>query len=186
MYRPDHVFVILCAVFFTGQVTAVPAGTGITHPHSPQLGPFEPVGFASQTQTQLAPSRGPFTWLRDSVIERIWGIDKEKQSLSKPGPRPVPEKSWSRYGSDIVLRIEVHNAEEVEALAEAVNILFLDVWDSNENYVDIRLAKEVVSCEQLPDFCCTCAYFNRFLRCSACFHNLFKKRIPYSSKTFQK
>ncbi|EEA26026.1 putative metallocarboxypeptidase ecm14 [Talaromyces marneffei ATCC 18224] len=144
MYRPDHVFVILCAVFFTGQVTAVPAGTGITHPHSPQLGPFEPVGFASQTQTQLAPSRGPFTWLRDSVIERIWGIDKEKQSLSKPGPRPVPEKSWSRYGSDIVLRIEVHNAEEVEALAEAVNILFLDVWDSNENYVDIRLAKEVV------------------------------------------
>jgi extracellular matrix protein 14 len=145
MYRLDHVLVVLCAALFAGQVTAVPAGTGITHPHSPPLQPFEAVRFASQTQTQIASSRGPFTWLRDSVIERIWGIDKEKQSLNKPGPRPPPEKSWSRYGSDIVLRIEVHNAEEVEALAEAVNILFLDVWDSNENYVDIRLAKEVVS-----------------------------------------
>jgi extracellular matrix protein 14 len=144
MYRLDHVLVVLCAALFAGQVTAVPAGTGITHPHSPPLQPFEAVRFASQTQTQIASSRGPFTWLRDSVIERIWGIDKEKQSLNKPGPRPPPEKSWSRYGSDIVLRIEVHNAEEVEALAEAVNILFLDVWDSNENYVDIRLAKEVV------------------------------------------
>ncbi|RAO71104.1 uncharacterized protein BHQ10_007116 [Talaromyces amestolkiae] len=142
MYR--HVFVVLCAVLFAGQTTAVPAGTGITHPHSQPLGPFEPVRFASQSQTQIASSRGPFTWLRDSVIERIWGIDKEKQSLNKPGPRPRPEKSWSRYGSDIVLRIEVHNAEEIEALADAVNILFLDVWDSNENHVDIRLAKEVV------------------------------------------
>jgi extracellular matrix protein 14 len=143
MYRLDDVFVVLCAVLFAGQVIAVPAGTGITHPHSPPLSPFEPVRFASQTQSQIASSRGPFTWLRDSVIERIWGIDKEKQSLNKPGPRP--EKSWSRYGSDIVLRIEVNNADEVEALADAVNILFLDVWDSNENYVDIRLAKEVVS-----------------------------------------
>lgn len=149
MYRLDHVFVVLCAVLFAGQVIAVPAGNGITHPHSPPLGPFEPARFASQTQSQIASSRGPFTWLRDSVIERIWGIDKEKQSLNKPGPRPRPEKSWSRYGSDIVLRIEVHNAEEVEALADAVNILFLDVWDSNENYVDIRLAKEVVSSSEV-------------------------------------
>jgi extracellular matrix protein 14 len=185
MYRLDHVFV-LCAVLLAAQVTAVPAGTGITHPHSPPLGPFGPVRFASQTQTQIASSRGPFTWLRDSVIERIWGIDKEKQSLNKPGPRPRPEKSWSRYGSDIVLRIEVHNAEEVEALADAVNILFLDVWDSNENYVDIRLAKEVVSNEQPTDLCYACAYFNRSLHCSDYFHNLSKSRTPYLSKIFRK
>lgn len=156
MYRLDHVFVVLCAGLLAGQITAVPAGTGITHPHSPPLGSFEPVRFASQTQTQIASSRGPFTWLRDSIIERIWGIDKEKQSLSKPGQRP--EKSWSRYGSDIVLRIEFQSAEEVEALADAVNILFLDVWDSNENYVDIRLAKEVVSSQHQPDLTFLCMH----------------------------
>ncbi|EED21911.1 zinc carboxypeptidase, putative [Talaromyces stipitatus ATCC 10500] len=141
MYRQDHVFVVLCAVLLAGQVTAVPAGTGI-NPHSPPLGPFESVRFASQTQSQIASSRGPFTWLRDTVIERIWGIDKKHSN--KVGSQPRPEKSWSRYGSDIVLRMEVHSTEEVEALADAVNILFLDVWDSNENYVDIRMAKEVV------------------------------------------
>lgn len=148
MYSLARVFVVVCAVLFAGQVAAVPAGTGITNPHASLLSPFEPARFASQTQSQISPSRGPFTWLRDSVIERIWGIDKEKQSLNKP------EKSWNRYGSDIVLRIEVHSAEEVEALADAVNILFLDVWDSNQDYVDIRLAKEVVSSLQPPASCC--------------------------------
>lgn len=181
MYR--HVFVVLCAVLFAGQTIAVPS---VTHPHSQPLGPFEPVRFASQSQTQIASSRGPFTWLRDSVIERIWGIDKEKQSLNKPGLRPRPEKSWSRYGSDIVLRIEVHNAEEVEALADAVNILFLDVWDSNENHVDIRLAKEVVSNGQLPDYRCTSSYFNRFPHCSDYFRDPSKNHTPYSLKIYRK
>jgi hypothetical protein len=144
-----HVFAVLSSVLAAGQVaTAVPAGTGLTHPPA-----FEPVPFASHTQTQFAASRGPFTWLRDSLIERIWGIDKGKQSLNKPGPRPQPEKSWSRYGSDIVVRFEVHHADEVEALSEAIDILFLDVWDSTDEHVDIRLAKEVVSRDRPPAPC---------------------------------
>ena len=91
-----------------------------------------------------------------------------------------------RYGSDIVLRIEVHNAEEVEALADAVNILFLDVWDSNENHVDIRLAKEVVSNGQLPDYRCTSSYFNRFPHCSDYFRDPSKNHTPYSLKIYRK
>lgn len=141
-----HVLTILCSVLLVGQTAAVPAGTGIT---PPSLEPFGPAPFASQPQTQVA-SRWPFTWLRDSVIERIWGIDKGKKCHSKSGQRPRPEKSFSRYGSDIVVRFEVQHTDDVEALAEAVDILFLDVWDSTDQHVDIRLAKEVVSTHYLP------------------------------------
>lgn len=145
MYRSLRFFVVLCAALVANPVTAVPAGTGIINPHASPLGPFDASPFALQTQTQIASTRGPFTWLRDTVIERLWGIDRCKQSLNKPGIQPRPEKSWTRYGTDIVLRIKVHDTKEAEALAEAVNILFLDVWDSTDQYVDIRLAKEVVS-----------------------------------------
>ena len=45
----------------------------------------------------------------------------------------------------MVLRFEIHTAEEARALAEASNILFLDVWEFTKDWADVRLAKEVVS-----------------------------------------
>lgn len=51
----------------------------------------------------------------------------------------------ARYGEDMVLRFNISNAEEASALAEASDILFLDVWEFNEDWVDIRIAKDVVS-----------------------------------------
>ena len=51
----------------------------------------------------------------------------------------------ARYGGDVVLRFRIHQKDEAIALAEAVNVLFLDVWEFNTEWVDIRLAKDVVS-----------------------------------------
>ncbi|KAL8707876.1 MAG: hypothetical protein Q9220_007160 [cf. Caloplaca sp. 1 TL-2023] len=48
------------------------------------------------------------------------------------------------YGGDLVLRFDIDTPEEAAALAEAVNVLFLDVWEFNPNWVDIRLSKDVV------------------------------------------
>lgn len=55
----------------------------------------------------------------------------------------------ARYGGDMVLRFNITNEHEAAALAEASNTLYLDVWEFSENWVDIRLAKDVV---RLP--CC--------------------------------
>lgn len=139
MYRLRWILAVLCVVLLlaAGPVTAVPAGTEITTP-----APSEQIQFTHQ-------SRRPWTRLRDSVIERIWGISKEKQTCSKPGSRLPQPKAWSRYSSDVVLRFELQQPDQVEALSEAIDILLLDVWDSTDEFVDIRLAKEVV-CVAFP------------------------------------
>ncbi|KAI9804419.1 MAG: putative metallocarboxypeptidase ecm14 [Sarcosagium campestre] len=48
------------------------------------------------------------------------------------------------YGGDIVLRFNVTTSEEAAALSEATNILFLDVWETRDDWVDIRLAKDML------------------------------------------
>jgi extracellular matrix protein 14 len=63
--------------------------------------------------------------------------------LGAVGPyRPNPLAA--RYGQDIVLRFNISTAEEAKAIAEASEDLYLDVWEFNENWVDIRLSKDTV------------------------------------------
>ncbi len=44
-----------------------------------------------------------------------------------------------------MLRFEINSIEDAKALAEAINVLFLDVWEFTTDWVDIRLSKDVVS-----------------------------------------
>lgn len=140
MYALHGVLVLWCILLLAGRVPAVPAGSSITPPP-----PVEPVQFLAPTQD----SRRPWVRLRDSIIEKIWGISSKKTDRYCPVKdglrRPPPAKALTRYGSDVVLRFELREPDEVKALADAVNVLFLDVWDSTDTFVDIRLAKEVVS-----------------------------------------
>ena len=85
---------------------------------------------------------------RDSLIRKIWGVPE--QSCGKKGPESrsrtsPPPSLLSRYGGDVVLRFEIQSAEEAAALADAVDVLFLDVWEFTTEWADIRLSKDVVS-----------------------------------------
>jgi len=90
------------------------------------------------------------SWLsraRDQVIETIWRVpsDNSMGNVDCKTPTGPPSTLLARYGGDLVLRFEIKSIEEAEALAEAINVLFLDVWEFTTERVDIRLSKDVVS-----------------------------------------
>lgn len=131
-----HFFLLL---LLTNLVSAIPASSSITPPP-----PVEPVQLLSQSSD---PSR-PWTRLRDWLIETVWNIPSKSSSqrFSKDATRypSPPSRALTRYGSDVVLRFRLRTDDEAEALAQASEILFLDVWASTPEFVDIRLAQEVV------------------------------------------
>lgn len=126
----------------TPLVSAVPSSTS---------GEFHPPA-ANPPPTHLSQGRSPlriWTKLRDSVIETIWRLphgQRDPHTAALPVPLPkAPASIRTRYGDDVVLRFTIQFQSDVEALTEASNILFLDIWGSTDEWVDIRLAKDVVS-----------------------------------------
>jgi extracellular matrix protein 14 len=94
--------------------------------------------------------KGPFTRLRDSLIQQIWGVPPRQHEKQAPCKHPRPKLSappdfHARYSGDVVLRFKISTEYEAHALAEVADILYLDVWESTAEWVDIRLAKDVVS-----------------------------------------
>ncbi|KAF1917360.1 hypothetical protein BDU57DRAFT_445087 [Ampelomyces quisqualis] len=77
----------------------------------------------------------PWRRLSDAIIRSIWGLPQSQHSVRGADPR---------YGDDVVVRFSIRTAEEAEALAAAVDVLFLDVWEFNDDWADLRIAKDVV------------------------------------------
>ena len=86
--------------------------------------------------------------LSDRVIGSIWGVEKKQSGrTARPNAsteRKPPPHTLARYGGDVVLRFNVSTSEEAKRLAEAADTLLLDVWEFSRDWVDIRLAKDVV------------------------------------------
>ncbi|KAL8934544.1 MAG: hypothetical protein Q9216_005852, partial [Gyalolechia sp. 2 TL-2023] len=99
---------------------------------------------------QPSRTRSIFSRFRDSLIRSIWSVDYDGKVQSTEtrgislGSNTPPPTVLASYGGDVVLRFNISSAEEASALAEAINVLFLDVWEFNSDWVDIRLSKDVV------------------------------------------
>jgi extracellular matrix protein 14 len=113
-------------------------------PQHPAYHPYDVSASSGQ------PNRTPPTWRRlsDAVIRKIWSVPSTQQSLGEgidSVPQAATEQFVARYGDDVVLRFKIRTAAEAKALADASDVLFLDVWEFNEDWADIRVAKDVVS-----------------------------------------
>ncbi|KAJ9645641.1 uncharacterized protein PV06_07683 [Exophiala oligosperma] len=95
-------------------------------------------------------SGGPFKRFRDSLIEKIWTIPgkngEEECSSPEVAPR-LPARFHIRYGDDVVLRFQIRTEDEAKALSKVIRMLYIDIWDATDHWVDIRIQKDV-----LPSF----------------------------------
>jgi extracellular matrix protein 14 len=105
--------------------------------------------------TSAIPQSRPFLsqWRRLSqrVIETIWTQPskneetvKKVKKISKTGEQLLPAHTLARYGGDVLLRFNISTEQEAKSLADASDTLLLDVWEFAADWVDIRLAQELV------------------------------------------
>lgn len=88
--------------------------------------------------------------LSDNPIGKDWSIPEKHADLGTHAdaadPLRTPESdSLALYGSDVVLRFTIRTADEATSLSKASRTLSLDVWESNADWVDIRLSEDTVS-----------------------------------------
>ncbi|KAK2762592.1 putative metallocarboxypeptidase ecm14 [Arachnomyces sp. PD_36] len=137
-YSALPVLLVILFCFFT---SASPAGSSDSYSY--------PDPTPTRRQSQSHKPSGPWRWLRDFVVQTVWGVP---QTSSKPlyldhlstSDSSAPSKLLARYGGDVVLRFYINTPDEMASLNEASNILFLDVWASTHEWVDIRIAKDVI------------------------------------------
>lgn len=83
----------------------------------------------------------------DRLIRKIWRLDgHDRTNALGDAPaktKPAPAQ-FARHGGDIVLRFNITTAAEASSLAEAADTLILDVWEYTDDWVDIRLATDIV------------------------------------------
>lgn len=113
-------------------------------PHDNARFPYAPTTYT----TPHNQSPRPWRRLSDAIIRRIWSLPQDQKSLGNDATRTASnapgEQLVAHYGDDVVLRFKIRTSEEAQALSEAADILFLDVWEFNEDWADIRIAKDVM------------------------------------------
>jgi len=127
--RLPHVYILLPLVACPSLVQAVPPAAPSYLPQPKQQAPWR-----------------RFT---NTIVSKIFGLSQEpslsnSKSTDTSSSHGRSSPSSARYGRDVVLRFNVSTPAEARAIAEASEDLYLDVWEFNEDWVDVRLAKDVV------------------------------------------
>jgi extracellular matrix protein 14 len=107
---------------------------------------------AKQSSRKIGNVFPQLTWLRNTAIEKVFGIPPKSTksqgdnpgALSRSSSSKLPSTLLAKYGGDVVLRFNISTSEEEAALSQAADILFLDVWEFTNNWADIRLREDDV------------------------------------------
>ncbi|KAI8941979.1 putative metallocarboxypeptidase ecm14 [Plenodomus lindquistii] len=119
--------------------------TTLAAPQPQTQAPYDPSIYHTNPQ-QHTPR--PWRRITDAIISTIWSLPDD-QNTRRASPSAAvgnaPDDQFvAHYGGDVVLRFTIRNAHEAQALSEAAATLFLDVWEFNDDWADIRMAKDVV------------------------------------------
>nr|POE58962.1 putative metallocarboxypeptidase ecm14 [Quercus suber] len=110
----------------------------------------QPVSALSTPLLASSPQRSRWRALSDRLVETIFGSARAGKAADRfrPSSRPdhhASSHSPARYGGEVVLRFNISTHNEARSLADAADTLLLDVWEFSQNWVDIRLAKDIVA-----------------------------------------
>jgi extracellular matrix protein 14 len=87
----------------------------------------------------------------NDIVRRIWPVARIERSFEAEWEEidaavSADERRLSaQYGGEMVVRFRIKTPEEAQALARASQRLFLDVWETKDDWVDILLTEKVVS-----------------------------------------
>ncbi|EMC99219.1 hypothetical protein BAUCODRAFT_31563 [Baudoinia panamericana UAMH 10762] len=100
-----------------------------------------PADYAQQHPLDVAALPKQATWKRlsDRIIESIWKDGAHETDKDLPDPF-----AFRGYDREVVIRFNVSTAEEARSLAEASETLLLDIWGFSQEWVDIRIPKDIV------------------------------------------
>lgn len=109
----------------------------------------------SQQQHQLSSDsrsdkRPAWRSVSNRIIKKICSLgNPDSPYLTDDRPRqlqniPKPALNALQHGQDLVLRFNITSPAQANSLADAANILILDVWEYTDSWVDIRLAKDII------------------------------------------
>jgi extracellular matrix protein 14 len=87
------------------------------------------------------PSHRP-AWrsVTDAIVRNIWSPPVH----SRPEPAAVNSLKHHKHSDDVVVRFNISNAQDATSLADAADTLFLDLWEFTDDWVDIRLQKDLI------------------------------------------
>lgn len=113
--------------------------------------PSQPADAYRPVASQPQPFLSHWRRLSERFIEKIWNQtpthehkENKPKRISKPDEQLLPAHTLARYGGDVLLRFNISTEDEARSLAEASDTLLLDVWEFANDWVDIRLAQELV------------------------------------------
>ena len=109
------------------------------------------VGYLRPTVYQFPTFNGP-TWLsrlRSKIIDSIWLFFNPAEVDSRPcvpklAVTRASRSTLAQFGNQLILRFNISTQAEAKSLAEAVDVLFLDVWASSDSWTDVRVSNDVV------------------------------------------
>jgi extracellular matrix protein 14 len=113
----------------------------------PLLGSALAAPHVELAHSSSSPPSLPPSWRRlsDAIIRSIWSLPAPDHHHASPADSSSPPRTFTaRYADHVVLRFTLASPADAIALADAVDVLFLDVWEFNADWADIRIAKDVV------------------------------------------